>query len=151
MTESLNSATISALAALCGSLLGAMTSAVASWNAQKHTDRRTRLAAELAYREQLYSDFITESAKSIFDATQHTFQDPLRLVPVYAVLNRIRLSSSTRVVDSAEEVLRTVLKTYSEPNLTAADIQARAAERKDPLRDFSDICRHDLESLWRVL
>jgi hypothetical protein len=151
MTEPLNSATISALAALSGSLVGAMGSALASWNAQKHTDRRSRLAAELAYREQLYSDFITESAKAIFDATQHTFQDPLRLVPVYALLSRIRLSSSTKVVEGAEEVIRTVLKTYSEPNLTPADIQAHAAERKDPLRDFSNICRSDLESLWRVL
>jgi len=41
-----------------------------------------------------------------------------------------------------------VLDTYSQPNLTPQEIHALAAEHTDPLREFSNICRHDLESLW---
>ena len=51
-------------------------------------------------------------------------------------------------MESAEIVVTTILKTYSEPNLTAQEIQSRAAKGDDPLRDFSNICRHELESLW---
>jgi hypothetical protein len=51
------------------------------------------------------------------------------------------------VIDSAERVISTILTTYSEPNLTPEEIQAKAGKDDDPLRDFSNICRHDLESL----
>jgi hypothetical protein len=81
-------------------------------------------------------------------AMQHGFQDFSRLIPSYAVLSRIRLSSSTNVVESAERVIQTILNTYSKPNLTPEEFQAWAGERNDPLREFGNICRHELESLW---
>lgn len=147
-----NPAFISALAAVFGSLVGALGSTTAAWIAQRHADRRTLLAQLLAYREQLYSDFISEAAKTMFDATQHTLQDPYTLVPVYALLSRIRLGSSSKVVESAEQVIETVLKTYSKPNfnLTADEIKAHAAELNEPLREFSTICRADLELLLKT-
>jgi hypothetical protein len=151
MNVPLSQALIPALAAICGSLVGAFGSATSSWIGQKHEDRRTLLATEIVHREQLYSEFIIESAKALFHATQHTFEDPGRLIPVYGLLNRIRLSSSTNIVECAEAVIDTVLKTYSEPNLTPEAFRARAAERDDPLREFSEICRRDLGSLWKGL
>ena len=51
------------------------------------------------------------------------------------------------VVESAERVAKIVLTTYSEPNLTAEEIQSGAGERDDPLREFSNICRSELELL----
>ena len=146
--ESWNPASISALAAICGSLVGALGSAVSAWIAQKHQARQDLLGKKIFHREQLYSDFISESAKVIVDAAQHTFQDPSRLIPAYALLSRIRLSSSMKVVESAERVVKTILNTYSEPNLTPEEIQSKAGKGDDPLRDFSNICRRDLESLW---
>jgi hypothetical protein len=146
-----NSATVTALAAIFGSLAGALGSTISAWIAQRHQDRRDLLVKRVSHREQLYSDFIGESAKVMADAIQHTFQDPSRLIPTYALLSRIRLSSSTKVIDSAERLIKAILDTYSEPNLTAEEIQSRAGKRTDkddnPLRDFSDICRRDLESL----
>ena len=41
----------------------------------------------------------------MIDAIQHTFQDPSALVPTYALLSRIRLSSSTDVIESAQRVV----------------------------------------------
>jgi hypothetical protein len=57
-----------------------------------------------------------------------------------------RFDASTNVVESAERVAKTILTTYSAPNLTAQEIQS-VAGKLDPLREFSIICRHELESL----
>jgi hypothetical protein len=90
MGGSLNPATISALAAIFGSLTGALASSVSTWITQRHQDRRDLLAKRIFYREQLYSDFISESAHALVDALQHNFQDPNKLTPTYALLSRIR-------------------------------------------------------------
>jgi hypothetical protein len=146
-----NPATISALAAIFGSLAGALASSVSTWITQRHQDQRDLLAKRIFHREQLYSDFISESARAMVDAIAHSFQDPNKLVPIYAALSRIRVSSSTDVLASAERVVDQVIATYSEPNLTPEEIQSRAAKGDDPLRDFSTICRRELQSLWKGL
>ena len=138
---------ISALAALFGSLVGALGSSINVWIAQRNQNRRDLLAKKIFHREQLYSDFISEAARAWADAMQHGFQDPGRLIPSYALLSRIRLSSSTHVLESAERVINTILSTYSEPNLTPEEIQAWARKHNDPLREFDNVCRRELESL----
>jgi hypothetical protein len=151
MGGSLNPATISALAAIFGSLTGALASSVSTWITQRHQDRRDLLAKRIFHREQLYSDFISESARAIADAIQHSFQDPNKLIPTYALLSRIRLSSSRDVLASAEAIVQHIISAYSEPNLTPDQMQSRAAKREDPLRDFSNICRAELEAMQRLL
>jgi hypothetical protein len=149
--QSSNPATISALAAIFGSLTGAMASSVSTWITQRHQDRRDLVAKRIFHREQLYSEFISESARALADAMEHNFRDLNKLIPTYAVLGRIRVSSSNEVLASAERVVDHIMATYSKPNLTPEDIQSMAAKREDPLRDFSDICRCELESLWKGL
>jgi hypothetical protein len=151
MGGSLNPATISALAAIFGSLTGALASSVSTWITQRHQDRRDLLAKRIFHREQLYSDFISESARAIADAIQHSFQDPNKLIPTSALLSRIRLSSSRDVLASAEAIVQHIISAYSEPNLTPDQMQSRAAKREDPLRDFSNICRAELEAMQRLL
>jgi hypothetical protein len=53
--------------------------------------------------------------------------------------------------ESAERVAKTILSTYSAPNLTAGEIQSGVGKRNEPLREFSNICRRELESLKRGL
>ena len=113
-----NPASISALAAIFGSFSGAFASSASTWITQRHQDRRHLLAKRIFYREQLYSDFISESAHALADAIQHNLQDPNKLTPTYALLSRIRLSSSTKVLASAERVIQDIISRYSEPNLT---------------------------------
>jgi len=146
-----NPATVSALAGLFGSFVGACASTVSAWIAQRHHERKDLLARTMSHREQLYSDFISESARAMADALQHTFEDPSKLTAVYALISRMRLSSSRNVVESAETVAKTILKTYSKPNLTAEEIQSAAGTRDDSLREFSKICRSELESLQNGL
>jgi cell division septum initiation protein DivIVA len=149
--QNLNPATITALAAIFGSLTGALASSVSAWITQRHQDRRDLVAKRIFHREQLYSDFISETARALADAMQHNFQDPNKLVPTYAVLSRIRVSSPDYVLASAERVVEHIIAMYSEPNLTPEEIHSRAAKRDDPLRDFATICRYELESLWKGL
>jgi len=114
----LDPASISALAAIFGSLTGALASSLSTWITQRHQDRRDLLAKRIFHREQLYSDFISESARAIAEAIQHSFQHPNKLIPTYALVSRIRLSSSKEVLTSAERVIQHIINTYSEPNLT---------------------------------
>jgi hypothetical protein len=146
-----NPATISALAAILGSLAGALASSVSTWITQKHQDQRDLVAKRIFHREQLYPDFISESARAFADAMQHNSLDLNKLIPTYSVLSRIRVSSSTDVLASAERVVDDIIATYSEPNLSPEEIQSMAAKHEDPLNDFSRICRRELESLWKGL
>jgi hypothetical protein len=135
---------------LC-SLTGALASNVSTWITQKHQGRRDLLAKRIFYREQLYSDFISESARVMADALQHNFQDPSMLLPAYALLSRMRLSSSPDVLARAELIIQHIISTYSEPNLTPEEIRSSAGKREDPLREFSDICRAELEAMHSQL
>jgi hypothetical protein len=147
----MNSGLMTALAAVAGSMVGALGSATATWITQRHQDRRELLGKMIARREALYSDFIAESARLLVDALEHNVGDPQKLVPVYALLSRIRLGSSPRLLGTAEEVIKTILNAYEQPNLTPQQIQTRAVNGEDPLRQFSDTCRAELDSLQRQL
>jgi hypothetical protein len=147
ISQSWSPASISALAAIFGSLVGALGSSVSTWIVQRHQNRRDLLAKKIFHREQLYSEFISETARAMAHAMQNTFQDSSMLISSYAMLSRIRLSSSMHVVESAERVINTILDTYSAPNLTPEEFQAWAGKRNDPLREFGNICRCELELL----
>jgi hypothetical protein len=60
----MNSGLITALAAILGSLVSALSSAVSTSIVQKHQDRRDLVGKRIVRREALYSDFIAESAPS---------------------------------------------------------------------------------------
>ena len=139
------------MAAISGSLVGALGSAVATWITARHQDRRVSLEKQVALREALYSDFIGESARLLVDAMQHNVNDFQELLPAYALLSRIRLSSSKAVLKEAEQVIRTIVSAYSQPNMTPEQIESQAVDGQDPLRQFSDTCRTELSSLQRRL
>jgi len=147
----MNPGMIAASAAIFGSLVGALGSVVGTWITQRHQDIRDLLAKTIVRRESLYSDFIAESARLLVDAMVQNNVDPQKLVPLYALLSRIRLSSSAPVLETAEAVIRIIVSTYPKPNLTSEQIQSRAVSGDDPLRQFSDACRRELDSLQQQL
>ena len=144
-------ATIPTLSAIGGSIIGALSSMLSTWLAQRHRERRELVAQKTAQLEQLYSDFINESARLLVDAVQHSLEDPSTLVPIYALISRIRLRSSSEVIESGERLIATILKVYIEPNLTPEEIQSAANKHNDHLQEFSNVCRRELESLGKVL
>ena len=144
-----NSVVITALAAIAGSLVGALGSAIGTWITARHQDRRNLLGNQIARREALYSDFIGESARLLVDAMQHNTSDLQKLLPVYALVSRIRLSSSEAVLQKAEQVVKAIVSTYPEPNLTPDQIQSQAVNGQNPLKEFGETCRTELELLQR--
>ena len=56
------------------------------------------LGKQIGRREALYSDFISESVRLLADAMQHSANDLQKLLPIYALISRIRLSSSQPVL-----------------------------------------------------
>jgi hypothetical protein len=140
-------ATIPTLSAIGGSIIGALSSMMSTWIAQRSRERRELVAQKTAQLEQLYSDFINESARLVVDAVQHSLEDPSTLVPIYALISRIRLRSSSEVIESGERLIATILKVYVEPNLTPEGIQSAASKHNDHLQEFSNVCRRELESL----
>jgi len=148
----MNPGSITALAALFGSVIGALGSSLGTWITQRHQGRRDLLAKTIYHREGLYSDFIHESARLLVDALEHDVGDLKNLIPAYALVSRIRLSSSPEVLAIAEGVVAEIFDTYSKPNLTLAQIRSRPTTGDDdPLRRFSDVCRAELESMQRQM
>jgi hypothetical protein len=140
-----------ALAAIVGSLAGAFASSVGTWVTQRHQNQRDLLEKKIFLREQLYSDFISESARILVDALEHDLKDADRLIGAYALLNRMRLSSSPAVLASADKVVKNIVSTYAGPNMSPEEILSRHVNGKDPLREFSELCHSDLESMQRQL
>jgi hypothetical protein len=142
---------ITAAAAIGGSLVGATGSVVGTWITARHATRRDLLGKQVARREALYSDFIGESARLLVDALQHSDNNLEKLLPIYALLGRIRLGSSKPVLQRAEQLIQTIVATYPRPNMTAEQIESRAMNGQDPLGEFSDTCRTELNSLQKQL
>jgi hypothetical protein len=147
----LNSVITAAAAAIGGSLVGATGSVIGTWITARHQDRRDLLGKQISRLEALYSDFIKAGAGLLIDALQHNSDDLEKLLPIYALLARIRLSSSKPVLKQAERLLETIEDTYRQPNLTADQIRSRAMNGQNPLGEFSDTCRTELDSMQRQL
>jgi hypothetical protein len=73
------------------------------------------------------------------------------MIGIYALANRIRLVSSARVVESADAVNRIIMETYPAPSVTLDEVRARWVDGHiDPLRDFGEACREELQSFRKV-
>jgi hypothetical protein len=146
----MEAAYISALAALAGTAVGGLTSFATSWTTQQAQARAQRLASERDKREALLGRFLEEAAKLYADALQNKREDASALIGIYALANRIRLISSARVVESADTVARIIMDAYLAPNMSLEQVRATwVDEHVDPLRDFSEACREELQRFGR--
>ena len=138
----IDAAYLSALAALAGSAIGGLTSLGASWLTQRVQVTAQRVAQELNRREELYKDFMDEASAAFADALERSELDVAKLVRLYALVSRMRVVSSERVVEQADAVMRTIMETYHAPNRSLRQVAEEAEPSAlDPLRGFSDACR----------
>lgn len=148
----MDSASISALSVVGGSVVGALTSIVSTWLTQRQHARSELLGKRLADRETLYAGFISEASRAVVDAFTHSLDRIDGLIPLYALFGRIRLSSSEAVITAAEKVMDGILAAYVHPKPTALQVQEMAFSTKgqrhlDPLAEFSRVCRAELHAL----
>jgi hypothetical protein len=144
----MNSAYVPAFAALAGSAIGALTSLASAWFTQHHQDRVRRLSGEKTRRQKLYKQFINEASKLYADALVHNQAEVSAMVSVYALISRMRVVSSSVVVEKAEAVADLIIDTYFIPNKSFSDLRELVrGPAANPLRDFSEACRTELRTL----
>jgi hypothetical protein len=136
---------LSALAALGGSTVGALTSLATTWFTLNSQERASRAAREMTRRENLYGQFIEEATKLYTDALMNQVEDAKKFIGLYALTSKLRLFASPEVLAKAEQLMVQILEIYEDPK---KDFQwaksSRDPRNMDILRAFSEACRREL-------
>ena len=150
----MDSATISALAALSGAVIGGVTSFGTSWLSQQTQAKVQARAHKLSQREELYKHFIEKASTAYADSLGRqaaNVGEITQLVDLYALVSMMRVISSTPIVESANHVVRLIADSYISPNKTLGELhQMMDSDSIDALRTFSDACRDELRR-FRVI
>jgi hypothetical protein len=144
----MDTALVSALAAVLGSIVGGSATIATAWITQRTQSKRELIRGELRKREALYGEFISECSRLAVDALAHGMEKPETLWTAFALLNRIRLSASQAVLTEAEAVLRRIAEQYFSPNVSLDEFRTIALSREgDPLESLGEACRTELRKL----
>jgi hypothetical protein len=145
-----DSAYVSALAALAGSVVGGAMSGITTWlnqRSQARADQQTRM---ISRREELFRDFIVAASKTYGEALVSTEPKIEELVALYAMVSRMRVLCKPRTAQCAEHVMRVTLDTYYGPNTTLPELHElvkRGETAIDPLKDFAEAASEELRSV----
>ena len=139
---------IPALASFSGSASGTIASIVIGLVTQRRKDRGRHTLRATSQREELYKSFIEEASRLYADAIVNDKSEVSKLVDLYALIARMKILSNDAVIEAAEKAGRLILDTYLSPNKTFIDLPDLINEM-DPLRDFSEACRRELQSADR--
>ena len=142
-------AILSAVSALSGATIGAVSSFATSWLTLRGQLRAQALRHEADKREALYSEFIIEASKRYADAWSHEAEGPEVITGLYSAVGRMRLASSVEVIRAAEQVIRLVTEAYADASKTFDEARefVRRGPEVDPLRDFAEACRVELRNV----
>ena len=140
---------ITAMAGVLGSLVGGTATVAATWVTQRTVAKRQLLRTEIRRREDLYGEFISECSKRVVDSFERALDKSEDLLPIYELLNRIRLCATDTILREAEQVLKIITEQYFSSNLSLDDLRSliRKGANEDPLRRFAEACRSELKSM----
>jgi len=149
----MDTAIVTALTGLAGSLLGGSASVATAWVTQRTSNKRQNLHAEFTRREALYGQFINECSAHALHSYEESLDKSEKLLSIYALLNRIRLCASDGVLNAAEHVLTAISEQYFKPNLSSDEMRAliREGAKADPLKPFAEASRAELKSMRTAL
>ena len=144
----MNTAYLTALSALGGSLVGGPTTGITTWMSLRSVARTGHLAAELARRQDLFRDFIVAASNAYSHALVSNEPQIQEIVAVYAMLSRMRVLCSPEIVACAEKIMRLTVDTYFEPNRTIGELREMIKNEAviDPLKEFSELARGKLQA-----
>ena len=141
----MNAAYLPALAALVGSAIGGLTSLVTTWLTLRGQAKLQQRTQDRVKRETLFAKFIDQASLLYADAFTHEGTDLSKLSELYAMISRMRLLSSSTIVDHAEKVSQMIIETYLAPNKTFRDVaMLKETGALDPMKEFSEACREEL-------
>jgi hypothetical protein len=143
---------ISALAALAGSVVGGLTSGVTTWLNQRSQVRAGQMAHDLSRRQDLYKDFIIAASKAYTNALVTSEPKIEELIPLYGMISRMRIMSSSEIVACAERVLLETTGAYFDSNRTVPELREliRSTTGVDPLKNFAEAVREELRCITHV-
>ena len=145
----MDSALITAMAGVFGSLVGGSATVATTWVTQRTLSKRELLRGEIRRRETIYGQFISECSRRVIDSFERTLDTPENLLSMYELLNRIRLCASDKILQEAERVLKLITEQYFSSNLSLEEMRAliQKGGNEDPLRPFAEACRSELRSM----
>jgi len=151
---SIDPALLSPVSALVGALIGGGTTLIAAVYTQRRQDRLQRVASEVTKRETVYADFVFHASNLLLHAYTHDdvvlSGDEQRLM---GLINRMRFFVSPKVVATAEAALGAILEISLKPSIELRQLATQALSKTfdDPLREFSLLCRADLDSVRHTM
>ena len=146
----MDTAYLSALAALTGTAVGGLTSFFSTWLAQNAQFKAQLFLHDKGRRQELYRDFVDEASQLYIDALTNDQPNLSKTITLYALVSQMRFISSPKVIEEAEKVARVILETYPKPNKAFSELRDMAHDMAheqslDPLRRFSKSCREELQ------
>ncbi len=139
---------VTALSGVLGTLVGVSATGAVAWINQKTLHRRELVRDDMRMRQELYGEFLTECARLLVDAFQHSLEKPETFVPVYGLINRIRLCATKPVLTEAERLVGRITDQYFSNNLTVQEVrQLTRSGEGDALKEFGEACRAELKSI----
>jgi hypothetical protein len=92
--------------------------------------------------------FIDEASTLYADALLHELSDVFKVVGLYAMISKMRVPSPIKTVESADEVARMIINTYSAPKKTLPELQDMVNRGAiDVLQTFSEAARQEFRRL----
>jgi hypothetical protein len=142
----MNIAYVSALSALAGSVIGGLTSGITTWLNQRSQAKAGHIAHELSRRQELYKDFILAASRAYGEALVSSEPKIDEIISLYAMISRMRATSSPAIVACAERILVETTGAYFEPNRTVPELREliKSGTGIDPLKDFAEAVREEL-------
>lgn len=142
---------LSAVVGLAGVAVGGLSSFATTWVTQLWIAKEKRRQLEAGKHEKLFSEFVMEASRLYADALSHEKDDIADLVKLYSLIGRMRLISSTAVIEAAEETMRSIIATYAAPNRTLLELRSVAQDGGlDPLVEFDGAARKELQRIWHA-
>ncbi len=146
----MDTAYLSALAALTGTAVGGLTSFLSSRLAQTAQFKAQLFLHDKGRRQELYRDFVDEASQLYIHALTIDEPNLSKTITIYALVSQMRFISSPKVIEEAEKVVRVILETYPKPKKTVSELRDMAHDMAheqslDPLRRFSESCREELQ------
>lgn len=136
------------LAGVMGSIAGASATVATAWVTQRAANKRQLLQTEINNRQALYGEFIGECARLLMDALVRSMEKPETLLPLYGLVNRIRLCASPPVLREAERLLTRIADQYFSRNLTVEEMRELTHNHTaDPMVAFAEACRAEFHSM----
>ena len=143
-------ASVSALSALAGSVVGGFTSGIFTWLSYRVQAHSGELAHDLSRREELFKEFIGATSKLYGDALMSSEPRFDELLGIHGMISRMRVLRSPRTVECAEKLMIFTLDTFFfAPNKTVRELHEmmKSGSGIDPLKEFSEVAREELRSL----